>query len=423
MRIDRVGVAGLALVCGLAAGLAGGCAADERSRADALLDRTPLIDGHNDLPSQMLRRVNNQIADLDISSDRTDTGLHTDLPRLRAGGVGAQFWSVYIPIGTRGGSEADVERVFEQIDVVHRLAAMYPDDLEVAYTAADVVRIFEDGKVASLIGMEGGHSIGDSLAVLRATYTSGARYMTLTHSKSTLWADSATDAPVNGGLSTFGGEVVREMNRLGMLVDLSHVSPETMHDALDLAEAPVIFSHSSAKTITDHPRNVPDDVLVRLPENGGVVMVTFVPSYVSQALKDWQDARAEAEVDLQDQHAGDPEAFTEARVAWERANPRPNATIADVVAHINHIVGTAGVDHVGIGSDFDGIGSVPEGLEDVSTFPDLVEALLVQGYTESDMRKILGENVLRVMREAEAASERIRRERPAADARIEDIDS
>ncbi len=396
-----------------------------RDHAIALMKQTPLIDGHNDIPWQYRSRVHNHLCEMDLHADLTtlDRPTHTDLPRLRAGHLGAQFWSVYIPIEEYPGNAEDVKAVIEQIDVVHRLCEQYPDDLELALTADDVERIFRKGKIASLIGMEGGHSIDNSLAVLRKTYDLGARYMTITHSLSTAWADSATDEPRHDGLTPFGEEVIREMNRLGMLVDLSHVSAETMHDALDVAEAPVIFSHSSARAVTDHPRNVPDDVLKRMPANGGVVMVTFVPSYVSQPLRSWYLQRDRVREQAAVEHPDDPQAVDAAVNAWISDNPRPKATLTDVADHIDHIARVAGHDHVGIGGDYDGIGETPVGLEDVSKYPDLIAELIRRGWTDDQIRKLLGENLLRVMRQAEATAARLRQTRPPSDKTIEDLDN
>ncbi len=395
-----------------------------RERALRLMSETPLIDGHNDLPWQFRGRVDNQIAELDISQDLSgmERPTHTDIPRLRAGRVGAQFWSVYIPIGLGGGTPGDVRTVVEQIDLVHRLAARYPADLEIALTPDDVERIFKSGKIASMIGMEGGHSIGNSLGALRATYALGARYMTITHSKNTLWADSATDDPMNDGLSPFGKEVIREMNRLGMLVDLSHVSEATMHDALDVSEAPVIFSHSSCKALTDHPRNVPDDVLERVRDTRGVVMVTFVPSYINEDVAAYGELYDAERARYLEANPGDIEGARRAAGEWAEANPGPKATLADVADHIDHVRAVAGASCVGIGSDYDGIRSLPVGLEDVSTFPDLIVEMLRRGWSDDEIRGLLGENVLRVWREAESVAARLQQERPASDAIMEELD-
>lgn len=368
---------------------------DYLSRARALHKQVPLIDGHNDLP------WGSRVRNLDLS--KVASGVlngQTDIPRLRAGGVGAQFWSVYIP-ATVTGPEA-VKTVTEQIDVVHRLSAMYPKTFEVALTAADVERIFKSGKIASLIGMEGGHSIDSSLAILRMTYQMGARYMTLTHSLNTPWADSATDKPEHGGLTAFGEEVVREMNRIGMLVDLSHVSPDTMRDALRVTTAPVIFSHSGAFAVCGHARNVPDDVLRLVKKNGGVVMAVILAAYVADQSA-WRAQRTAAEAEFRAQY-GEIGTTTMLR-AWERDHPRPQANLQGVADHIDHIVKVAGIDHVGIGGDFDGGGGV-EGLEDVSKYPYLTAELLKRGYSDEDVKKVLGLNVLRVMREAEKVAKR-----------------
>ena len=390
------------------------------ARARALLEEVPLVDGHNDLPWELRTRFSNHLAAIDLTQDQSglEKPLHTDLVRLERGGVGAQFWSVYVPADIPNPTVA----VLEQIDVVHRLAARYPQALEVALTAADVERIHRAGKVASLIGVEGGHAISDSLAVLRQLYAAGARYMTITHSKNTAWADSATDAPKVGGLSPFGVEVVREMNRLGMLVDLSHVSAEAMHDALDAAAAPVVFSHSSARALDAHPRNVPDDVLRRLPQNGGVVMVTFVPGFLSEAVRAWWAEEDAAKARFKALHSGNPEAEKAALEAWRTANPEPPATLAEVADHVEHARRLAGIDHVGIGSDFDGITTVPVGLEDVADYPVLLAELLRRGWSEGDVKKLAGENALRVLRQAETVAARLQKERPASDALIGELD-
>ena len=390
------------------------------ARARALLEEVPLVDGHNDLPWELRSRFSNHLAAIDLTKDQSglEKPLHTDLVRLERGGVGAQFWSVYVPADIANPTVA----VLEQIDVVHRLAARYPQALEVALTAADVERIHRAGKVASLIGVEGGHAISDSLAVLRQLYAAGARYMTITHSKNTAWADSATDAPKVGGLSPFGVEVVREMNRLGMLVDLSHVSAQAMHDALDAAAAPVVFSHSSVRALDAHPRNVPDDVLRRLPQNGGVVMVTFVPGFLSEAVRAWWAEEDAAEARFKALHSGDPEAAKAALEAWRTANPEPPATLAEVADHVEHARRLAGIDHVGIGSDFDGITTVPVGLEDVADYPVLLAELLRRGWSEGDVKKLAGENALRVLRQAETVAARLQKERPASDALIGELD-
>ena len=354
-----------------------------------VLGTTPLIDGHNDLPWAIRNAAGRDVEGYDL---RATTAGHTDLARLRAGGVGGQFWSIYVPCDAVAEGAAKVQ--LEQIDIAQRLFRLYPDAFGEAFSASDVLHEFGRGRIASLMGMEGGHVIENSLGALRAYHAAGARYMTLTHGCNTDWADSATDEPVHGGLTDFGREVVREMNRLGMLVDLSHTSPETMHDVLDVVEAPVIYSHSSARALTDHERNVPDDVLRRLPDNGGVVMVTFVPGFVSEAVRTFDGPPTEA----------------------------PRAVLGDVADHIEHIRSVAGVEHVGLGGDFDGITSVVRGLEDVSTYPALLEELERRGWTEPELRALVGENVLRVMRESEAAAARIQKERPPSRATIEALD-
>jgi membrane dipeptidase len=366
-------------------------------RARDLLRRFPLIDGHNDLPWALRDRA----APVDLAEPVA--GTHTDLPRLAAGGVGAQFWSVFVPASIPG--DTAVTTVLEQIDLAHRMIAAYPQGLELALTAADVERIFASGRVASLLGAEGGHSIAGSLGVLRMLYALGVRYMTLTHNANVGWADSATDQRAAGGLTDFGRDVVREMQRLGMLVDLSHVAVSTMHDALDVVAAPVIFSHSSARAVCDNPRNVPDEVLARLPGNGGVCMVTFVPAFVSQECADWlADLKAEAVrrgLDPRDLHL-----VQRIRPEWEAAHPLPQATLAQVADHIEHVRQVAGVEHVGLGGDFDGTPDVTVGLEDVSAYPALFAELLARGWTEPDCAALAGGNLLRVLRAAESFAAR-----------------
>ncbi|HXU44593.1 MAG TPA: dipeptidase [Thermoanaerobaculia bacterium] len=395
-------------------------------RARRLLDAVPLIDGHNDLPWELRQRAGNHLGPFDLAKDQTalppgeKPPLMTDIPRLRKGGVGAQFWSVYVPVELQG--PAATRAVFEQIDVVRRLAERYPNDLELAYSAADVVRIHKAGRIASLIGMEGGHAIDDSLVLLRTFYSAGARYMTITHTKNTDWADSATDEPKHGGLTRFGEQVVREMNRLGMLVDLSHVAPETMKKALAVAEAPAIFSHSSARALADHPRNVPDDVLALLAKNGGVDMVTFVPSFLTEERRAWGAAEDGEEKRLQSLHPEDAGRVKRELEAWKGAHPEPRPGIADVADHVEHVRKVAGIDHVGIGSDFDGITAVPAGLDGVDKFPVLLAELLRRGWSDADVQKLAGGNLLRVLGEVEKTAERLRRERPASEATIEELD-
>ena len=377
-------------------------------RAKSLHRGTPLIDGHNDLPWQYRMRAQRAISKIDIGERQEELGLHTDIPRLREGGVGGQFWSVYVDTGLMG-SDA-VQATMEQIDVVYNMIRAYPSTFGLARSADEVEEAFASGKVASLIGMEGGHSMGGSIGALRMFYRLGARYMTLTHNKNVPWADSCTDAPSAHGLTEFGREVVREMNRLGMMVDLSHVSAETMHDALDASETPVIFSHSSARAITSHPRNVPDDVLSRMPKNGGVVMVTFVSGFVSERVFAYEKAmEVERQRLLLEDMGGDGKAVEAGLSQWKEENPRPQATLSDVADHVDHVREVAGIDHVGIGGDFDGTTSLPEGLEDVSMYHLLTAELIRREYQDDEIRKILGENVLRVMREVESASEGIGR--------------
>jgi membrane dipeptidase len=376
-------------------------------RARALHKQVPLIDGHNDYPWAVRQNVASDITKLDIS--KPQPSIHTDIARLEAGGVGGQFWSVYTPSDYAG--EKAVSATLEQIDIVHQMMKKYPETFELALTADDVERIFKNGKIASMIGMEGGHSIDNSLGALRSFYRLGARYMTLTHSQNTPWADASTDTPVHGGLSPFGEEVVREMNWLGMLVDLSHVAPDTMVDAITVSQAPVIFSHSSARAVNDVPRNVPDDVLRMLPKNGGVVMVTFVPGFLSPAVTA-HGRRQTAEQDrLRQLHPTDEAAVKAGVATWLQTNPAPRATIADAANHIDHIRKVAGIDHIGLGGDFDGITSVPEGLEDVSMYPALTAELLRRGYKDDEVKKILGLNILRVMRAAEKVAAKLRAER------------
>jgi membrane dipeptidase len=387
-----------------------------------LFHDVPLIDGHNDLPWQYRERVKNQLSQIDLRADQSKLAkpLHTDIPRLKTGGLGAQFWSVYVPTSMKGADA--LQATLEQIDVVHRLDAIYPDTFALALTADDVVRIHKSGKIASLIGVEGGHSINNSLGALRQLYMAGARYMTLTHSDNIDWADSATADPKHDGLTEFGKVVVGEMNRLGMLVDLSHVSPATMHDALDATAAPVIFSHSSARAITNHPRNVPDDVLQRMKANGGVVMVTFVPGFVSEKIREYGSLHSAEEARLKALFDGEPANVKKGITEWEAAHARPTATLNDVADHIEHVMNVAGEDHVGIGGDLDGIGTTPVGLESVADYPKLFAELARRGHTRAQLEKLAGLNVLRAMRAAEAVSAKLQKERPAADALIGDLD-
>jgi membrane dipeptidase len=376
--------------------------------AKAALEAAPVFDGHNDAPGQLRSRKNNQINDFDFADTLGEhehaTGaagpMHTDLTRLREGKVGAQFWSVYVP---HNADEAEaVQETIEQIDVTKRLIARNPDALRYALTADQVESAMRDGKIASLLGMEGGYSIGSNLGVLRQFHAMGARYMTLTHNFTIPWADSATDAPKHDGLTDFGKDVVREMNRLGMLVDLSHVSEATMMDALDVAKAPVIFSHSGARAVNGHARNVPDSVLARLPANGGIVMVVALPRFISEPLRQWGARRAGEEARLKAAWLGQPAKLTEGLAAWDKANPEPKATIKDMADHIDHIRKLAGVEHIGIGGDFDGMPSGPQGFEDVRGYPLLFTELARRGYSQAELEMIASRNILRVMRGAEA---------------------
>ena len=387
--------------------------------ARKVLSTTPLIDGHNDLPWR-IREDRNQPADVEAYDLRGRTPGHTDFGRLDRGMLGGQFWSVYIPGEIKDSGYARVQ--LEEIDIAKRIIEKYPDHLELCTTALCVRRAFAAGRIGSMLGMEGGHAIENSLGALRAYYDLGARYMTLTHNVTLDWADAALDRPVHGGLTAFGKEVVREMNRLGMLVDLSHTSPGTMSDALSVAEAPVMFSHSASRALVDHPRNVPDSILSRLPANGGVVMVTFVDVFVSEKLRTWSDRRSAAVTAAQQRHPGDRAAERREVEQWQAANPRPDVRLGEVADHIDHIRQVAGVDHVGIGSDFDGIETVISGLEDVSTFPALFAELARRGWTETDLRKLAGENILRAMEQAEKVAARLRKERPASIKTIQQLD-
>jgi membrane dipeptidase len=400
--------------------------ADFTARIDRILAETPLIDGHNDLPEQLRDRFKGSLAGLDLLSDTSKllstngaTPLMTDIPRLRAGRVGAQFWSVWVSSDLKGADA--VQTTLEQIDLVKRMVAKYPADLQMAYTAADVRQIHRAHKIASLIGIEGGHQINNSLGTLRQMYDLGARYMTLTHTRNNSWADSATEAPVHHGLTEFGKDMVKEMNRLGMLVDLSHVSPEAMKAALAISEAPVIFSHSSARAIVDHPRNVPDDILQLVAQNGGVVMVNFYGGYVSDPVNHWAADRAAersrfSSPPYEGIYIGQPERAKAALATWEKDHPRPAATLQQVADHIDHIRKVAGVDHVGIGSDFDGIDDLPTGLEAVDRYPALLAELMRRGWTDADVAKVAGANLLRALAATEQVSARLRVSRAASEA-------
>ncbi|MFH8562606.1 dipeptidase [Streptomyces sp. NPDC017988] len=387
--------------------------------ARALLDEFPVVDGHNDLPWALREKAGYDLGRLDIAADQTGH-LHTDIARLRAGGVGAQFWSVYVRTDLAG--DAAVSATLEQIDCVERLLSRHPADLARALTAADMEKARSEGRIASLMGAEGGHSINNSLATLRALHTLGVRYMTLTHNDNIAWADSATDEPGVGGLSPFGHEVVREMNRVGMLVDLSHVASTTMRAALDTSVAPVIFSHSSARAVCDHPRNIPDDVLERLPGNGGVAMVTFVPKFVLQAAVDWT-AAADENMRAHGFHHLDttPEAM-KVHEAFEASSPRPIATAATVADHLDHMREVAGVDHIGIGGDYDGTAFTPDGLDDVAGYPNLIAELLGRGWSKADLAKLTWRNAVRVLGAAEDVARDEQARRGPSVATLEQLD-
>jgi membrane dipeptidase len=418
LNLSRLAGVAAALAAALLLAAPSLAADTEAQRIERILAQTPLIDGHNDLPWEIRTRFGSDLSKVDLSQSTLglpapagSPPLMTDIPRLRAGHVGGQFWSVFIPADVTG--PAAVQMTIEQIDLVKQMCARYPHDLAMAYTAADVMREHKAGRIASLIGVEGGHQINNSMSVLRAYYDLGARYMTLTHATNTAWADSATDAPLHHGLTPFGKAVVREMNRLGMLVDLSHVSADTMRSALAVSAAPVIFSHSSARALVDHPRNVPDDVLRLVAQNGGVVMVNFYPGYVSEARRRW-DAELAAEHALLNSppfgglYIGQPERAKAALAEWQRAHPEPEVRISDVADHIDYIRKMAGVDHVGLGSDFDGIPEAPTGLDGVDKYPALLGELARRGWSDRDLAKVAGGNVLRVLASAEEVSARLR---------------
>ncbi|MFJ3586457.1 dipeptidase [Streptomyces sp. NPDC090127] len=394
-------------------------AAERLAEALDLLADHPVVDGHNDLPWALRQHVRYDLDRLDIAADQTGA-LHTDLARLRAGGVGAQFWSVYVSTGLTG--DDAVSATLEQIDVVDQLLERYAAELAPALTADDMEAARKQGRIASLKGAEGGHSINNSLATLRALHTLGVRYMTLTHNDNTPWADSATDEPGVGGLSPFGHEVVREMNRIGMLVDLSHVAATTMRDALATSVAPVIFSHSSSLAVCDHPRNIPDDVLAQLPANGGVAMATFVPKFILPAAVEWT-ARADENLRAHGLHHLDTtaEAMTLHR-AFEAENPRPIATAATVADHLDHMREVAGVDHIGIGGDYDGTAFTPAGLDDVAGYPNLIAELLHRRWSHADLAKLTWSNAVRALRDAEAVSRDLAARRGPSNATVDSLD-
>lgn len=392
-----------------------------RDHAIEILESVPLFDGHNDAPWQYRNRVGYKFSELDFyDTTQLENPMHTDIPKLKEGRVGAQWWSVYV--NAHIPENEAVVRTMEQIDFVKRMAQTYPDEFEMAYTADDVERIYENGKIASLIGMEGGHSIANSLAVLRQFYDLGARYMTITHSRTLDWADAASDDPQHDGLSEFGEEVIQEMNRLGMIVDLSHVTPATMRDALETTEAPVMYSHSSARAVSGHVRNVPDEILPLVKENGGIIMVTFVGSFVSEELRQHYADRAAYQRRVEYLHPGEVDVIAEMMEEWDAEHEAPTPTLNQLADHIDHLRDEIGVDHVGIGGDYDGTSGLPEGLEDVSTYPNLFAELLKRGYSEEDLRKIAGLNMLRVMRGAEETAARLQEENEPSEVLISDFE-
>ncbi len=384
--------------------------ADYSARVQHVLKSTPLIDGHNDWAETLREREKEGRWTIDLRQGlgTRPVPYNTDIARLRQGMVGGQFWSVWVSADLPPLEQ--VKQTLEQIDLVHQIVARYPESFALARTAADVRRIHRSGRIASMIGVEGGNQIDDSLSVLRAYHALGAGYLTLTHSRTIEWADSATDDPRNGGLTPFGKAVVHELNRLGMLVDLSHVSEKTMRDALAVTKAPVIFSHSSARALDDHPRDVSDDVLRLVAANGGIVMVNFAPSYVSDAFRRWAADLAAEQTRLNARpfgglYIGQPDKAAAAMAEWKRQHPAPRVTLTDVADHVEHIAKVAGVDHVGIGSDFDGLDNVlPEGLGNVGTYPALLAELMRRGWSDADIAKLAGGNILRVMDRAESVA-------------------
>ncbi len=392
---------------------------DQLEKAGELLAEYPVVDGHNDLPWALREQVNYDLDARDIATDQS-AHLHTDIPRLRAGGVGAQFWSVYVRSDMAG--EDAVSATLEQIDAVAELLARHPADLRRALTADDMEAARAEGRIASLMGAEGGHSINNSLGTLRALHTLGVRYMTLTHNDNIAWADSATDEPGVGGLSPFGHEVVREMNRVGMLVDLSHVAATTMRDALRTSTAPVMFSHSSARAICDHPRNIPDDVLAQLPANGGIAMATFVPKFVLPEAVAWTQSADENMRAQGLHHLDTTERGMKIHAAFEAANPRPTATVATVADHLDHMREVAGIDHIGIGGDYDGTAFLPQGLEDVAGYPNLIAELLDRGWSAADLARLTWRNAVRVLRAAQDVSRDLSARRGPSHATIDQLD-
>ncbi|MFF3291831.1 dipeptidase [Streptomyces sp. NPDC003023] len=393
---------------------------DLLGRARELLAAHPVVDGHNDLPWALRQHVRYDLDRMDIAADQKGR-LHTDIPRLRGGGVGAQFWSVYVRSDMAG--DTAVSATLEQIDIVDQLLERYPADLARALSAEDMEIARDEGRIASLMGAEGGHSINNSLATLRALYALGVRYMTLTHNDNIAWADSATDGPGVGGLSAFGHEVVREMNRIGMLVDLSHVAETTMRHALATSVAPVIFSHSSSRAVCDHPRNIPDEVLALLPANGGVAMATFVPKFILPAAVDWTRAADENMRAHGLHHLDTTDRAMKIHEAFEASNPRPVATAATVADHLDHMREVAGIDHIGIGGDFDGTAFTPAGLEDVAGYPNLIAELLRRGWSDTDLAKLTWQNAVRALRSAEDVAADLQTTRGPSNVTIDVLDA
>ncbi|TEU01561.1 MAG: membrane dipeptidase [Candidatus Stahlbacteria bacterium] len=391
---------------------------DLLEHAKALHKIAPLIDGHNDLPWKIRKKVGSALSKIDISKNQVE--FHTDIPRLKEGCVGGLFWSVFVSPDLK--EQNFVHATLEQIDLVYNMIKRYPETFQLTLTADEVEQAFQSGKIASLIGLEGGHSIGNSLDALRMFFYLGARYMTLTHNKDVSWAASATDGGDEKGFTKFGEEVINEMNRLGMIVDLSHVSLKTMKDVLGVANAPVIFSHSASRELIDTPRNVPDDVLKQLPGNGGIIMTTFVPGFISEKGNKYYKKLNKEYKRLKSLQDSTEESMEEKIKKWIKENSAPRVNLADVADHIDHIRSIISIDHIGIGSDFDGTLSVPEGLEDVSKFPNLTVELLQRGYSDDDILKILGKNILRVMREVEEVAKRMQKERGPSEATIEELD-
>ncbi|HET9032723.1 MAG TPA: dipeptidase [Dokdonella sp.] len=425
-------MAGLVLAVGVAEAKSPATANDAEllQRVERVLAKTPLIDGHNDLPWELRAReghvdLNANHANMKPPADAPSDwlGLMTDIPRLRAGHIGGQFWSVWIPTTTTG-PEA-IKTTIEQIDIVHNMVAQYPQTFQMAYTADDIVRIHKVGRIASLIGIEGGHQIDNSMATLRQMYVLGVRYMTLTHTLNTDWADSATANPQHNGLTGFGRAVIGEMNRLGMIVDLSHVSAKTMKDAIAASRSPVMFSHSGARGLIDHPRGVPDEVLKLVAQNHGIVMVNFFPSYISQERACWDADHAAEETRYNSPpyyglYIGQPERAAAAMAEWERLHPRPTVTLAEVADHLDYIRKIAGIESVGLGSDFDGISSTPDGLDGVDKYPALLVELARRGWSDADLAALAGGNMLRVMRANEAVAKKLQASEVPSMAKIGD---